>query len=240
MKKLFILILGFSALAMGQSEDIAANPGSGQSRAVSDIGAFTVDSVVHDFDVLSVGPTTVTDIQNAFPGSAVGDITTVPGVGTLGSYGYQNASGNALAADPDGSGNLAIISSVDGPFGFSDSIFIDLLTDCTQFGIGIGDWSGPININFFDGAANVGTIQIDTTTGSAAGTPGSWHVLESTVPFNRVEVTAFPDNPGANWVIHQFATEMGYSVPTLSEWGFGIFTLMLVIGALFIMRRRLH
>lgn len=237
MKRLMmILVLMCAGWAMAQPEDVGEGSATGGSRAMSEIPAFTVDSVVLDFDALPVGPTTVAAIQAAFPNSAIADIVTVPRAAT-GNYGYQNASGNALACDPDGSGNLAIISSVDGLFGEADGITFVLTGYCTQFGFGIGDWSGGFNCNVYDGATNVGSIQVDTTTGSAAGTPGSWHVVESTVPFDRVELTALPDYPSANWVIHQIQTEQGIAIPTLSQWGLMAFIALFLIGALVVARR---
>ena len=51
-----------------------------------------------------------------------------------------------------------------------------------------------MNFTDFDGATNVGQLQVETANAPT-------HFVESTVPFDSLMISAFPDNPGANWVI---------------------------------------
>jgi uncharacterized repeat protein (TIGR01451 family) len=182
--------------AVAQDEDHGTSTG-GFNDAMSEIPALTVPYVEFDFDLMPQGPTTVGDILAQFPGSVAADFVFSTCTGsTPGSYGFQ-PNGRALAANPDGSLGLYLVDDTDGAFGCSDDLTITFSEPITQFAVQTGDWSGPLNFNVFDGGSNVGTIQVTTTNAPV-------HYIESTVPFDSLMLTAFPDNPGANYVFTTF------------------------------------
>ncbi len=184
----------FAAPVMAQDEDVAEAFGvAAPTGGLSPIGAMTVPTVVLDFDSMPAGATTVADIQAAFPGSALGGLTFVTRAG-IGTYNFQPA-GRALAANADGSGNLALVDPPAGDFGNSDELQVALSAPVTEFGFEIGDWAGPFNIEAYNGANLIGTVQVNTD-----GNNGPFFV-QANSPFDNVVLTAFPQNPAANWVV---------------------------------------
>jgi uncharacterized repeat protein (TIGR01451 family) len=184
------LLVGLPVMA--QDEDNGAWTG-GSADAMSQIAAMTVPSVTMDFDLMPAGATTVAAIQAQFPTAGVTNMVFSSCTGsTPGTY-NTNPSGRALAADPNGSLGLFLVDPPTGAFGCSDSLTIDLAGYVTEFGAQVADWDGPIDFVVYDGAAQVGLITLDTT-----GAPLQF--MASTVPFNRIVVTALPAYPGANYV----------------------------------------
>ena len=166
----------------------------GSADAMAEIPAMTVPAITLDFDLMGPGATTVAAIQAAFPNSGVTNIVFSTCTGSSpGSY-NTNPSGRALAADPNGSLALFLVDPPTGAFGCSDVLTITFASLITEFGCQVADWNGPVTYTVFDGAANVGTIDLDTT-----GAPLQF--AQSTVPFDSLTISTFPANPGGNWVV---------------------------------------
>jgi len=166
---------------------------SGFPDAMSEIPAMTVPAVTLDFDLMGPGATTVAAIQAAFPNSGVTNIVFSTCTGsTPGGY-NTNPSGRALAADPNLSLGLFLVDPPSGAFGCFDDMTITFAAPITEFGSQVADWNGPVTYTVFDGAANVGTIDLDTT-----GAPLQF--AQSTVPFDSLMISTFPANPGGNYV----------------------------------------
>ncbi len=242
--RVVVMSLMLASINSVANEDIATNGPNNSfgGGGVVEIGAITNPSVLMDFDGVSTGPITVGGLQAAFPGSSLANIVQTPRALT-GNYNFQDGSGQALGGNPDQSGDLVIVASGDD-FGEIESTVISLNQPATQFGFGIGDWSGPFNAIFRSNGAEVGSIQVVTTTTGTAGGPGSEHFLESATPFDEIELTASPDNPAANWVIHFIQVEQGEllppppAVPTLNP--FGLALLLLAMLAFGWLRQRRH
>lgn len=184
------LLVGLPAMA--QDDDNGAWTG-GYADAMSQIAAMSVPSVTMDFDLMPAGATTVAAIQAQFPTAGVTDMVFSPCTGsTPGGY-NTNPSGRALAADPNGSLGLFLVDPPTGSFGCSDSLTIDLAGYVTEFGAQVADWNGPIDFVVYDGAAQVGLLTLDTTSAPL-------QFMASTVPFNRIVITALPAYPSANYV----------------------------------------
>ncbi|MCU0305340.1 MAG: hypothetical protein MUC56_14905 [Thermoanaerobaculales bacterium] len=161
--------------------------------AMSQIPAMTVPAVTLDFDLMPAGPTSVAAIQAQFPDSGVAGMVFATCTGsTPGSY-NTNPSGRALGADPNGSLGLFLVDPPTGAFGCTDSLTITFTSLITQFGAQVADWNGPMDFLVYAGAANVGAITLDTTSAPL-------QFVESTVPFDRLVITAMPANPQANFV----------------------------------------
>jgi hypothetical protein len=237
---LYLALLSLSAVAeVCPPEDCAQESREISTKMLVPIGAMTIPNIEMDFDTLPAGPTSVAAIRAAFPGSTLTNITLNTRAGS-GTYNFQAGSGNAIGANPDNSGNLAVIA-VNGSFQNMNSVVIQLSQPTTEFGFGIGDWSGPFNVTVFAGANLVSTLQVSTTNGGTAGSPGSSHFIQETTLFDRIELTALPNNPSANWVIHFLAVpalvlpSSVTSIPTLSDWG--IWLLVGLFGLVIVLRR---
>lgn len=231
-----LVFAGGTALAQGPEDIGGSGPGAAPAGPVTEIPAMTIPNVVLDFDALPAGPTTAGAIDAAFPGSACANFTFVTRAAT-GGYNFQTGGGRALAPNPDLSGNLFLVDPPAGTFGEADSLTIDLSEPTTEFGFEIGDWAGPFNANVYDGGGLVGTVQVST-----AGDIRE-HFLQSTVPFDSVELTALPDNPPANWVVPTLTCPEGTSmptqgIPTLDVVGLAVLATLLLVAAFFLLRRR--
>jgi hypothetical protein len=192
---------------------------------VTEIPALTIPNVVLDFDAMPAGPTTVAAIQGAFPTSALANLTFVTRDGT-GGYDFQDGGGRALAPT-DLAGTLSLIDTA-AAFQNDDELIIDLSVPATEMGFEVGDWAGPFNVNAFDGAILIGSVQVSTVGDDRE------HFVQSTTPFDRIVLTANPDNPPANWVIpalHLAVVQQSVlEIPTLSQIGIALL-LLLVAGA---------
>lgn len=161
---------------------------------LAEIPGMTQPHTVIDFDDLTLGGVTTQQIISQYPGVNLSQISVVTRSGQ-GNYNFQNGDGNGLAA-LDLAGNLGIISPAGGPFQNMDSLDVSFITGVTEFGFGIGDWSGPFNIFAFDGMTQVGSFQVDLTSNNTI------HYIESAGPaFDRVQLTTFPDFTFSNWVL---------------------------------------
>ena len=188
----FAALIAVPAAAQGP-EDVGV-PGDSPKPlgTVTEIPAMTIPNVVLDFDAMPAGATTVAAIQAAFPGSALSNLTFVTRAGAAG-YDFQTGGGRALVPS-DLAGSLALVDALGG-FQNDDALIVDLSVPSTEMGFEIGDWGGPFNAEAYDGAVLIGTV-----TASTAGDDRD-HFIQSTTPFNRVILTALPQNPPANWAV---------------------------------------
>jgi len=200
----------------------------------TETNGLTCASVVVDFDSMSAGPTTVAAIRGAFPTSGLSNLTWTTRAGT-GTYDFQTAGGRALAPNSDGSGSLVLIDPPGGTYGNANDLTIDLVHPQSEFGFQIGDWSGPFYANLYSGAVLVGSVQVSTSGGAIQ------HYVSSTVPFNRIVLTALPDNPAANWVVPELElcqVSPVTEIPTLNRTGLVLIGLLLLGSAVLLFRRR--
>ncbi|MEZ5331547.1 MAG: hypothetical protein R2991_05745 [Thermoanaerobaculia bacterium] len=183
----------------GLAQDQGGGFTGAQEGSLVEIGSPTVTMVVYDFDGLPAGPTSVSAIQAAFePPAVLMDITNTPRATGAGVYNFQTAGGRALGADPSGSGALVLVDQPTGVFDEVDSFTVVFRGQGTEFGFEIGDWGGPFNVECFDGAASVGSVEVDTTNANIE------HFVQSAAAFDSCTLTALPQNPTANWVIPSF------------------------------------
>ncbi len=234
--------LMLAAPAMAQNpQDNGAWTG-GFNDAMAEIPAMTVPAIIFDFDLMPQGPTTPGDVLAQFPNSAVTGMAFSQCTGSSpGNYGFQ-PNGRALAANPDLSLGLYLVDPTEAPFGCFDDLTVTFSEMITEFGVQIGDWSGPMNFTVFDGAANVGTIQVNTLNAPV-------HYVESTVPFDSLVISAFPDNPGANYVFPTLVfpevvaqptptpTPTEEAIPTLGNSGIVLLIILIAGIGLVVMRR---
>ena len=176
------------------------------SASVREIGRMTVDNTCIDMD--NVGPTgrtTVAAVNAAgspLPGNIANIRLTRP-TAAAGVYNTQTGRGRALAARPSGNLDLWLVDPPAGAFDAFESMIIDLGTDSTQFGFSIGDWNGPANVNIYKDGMEIG--HLDGI--SFAGSPDP-HFIESTDPFDRVEITLQPQFSLGNWVVPDLCIEL--------------------------------
>jgi len=225
-----------STPAAAQDEDTGSNVISTPSGLAMEIPGMTIPNIVFDFDALPAGPVTVADMQTAFPGSALANITITPRAAT-GGYNFQTGGGRALAGNTDLSGSLFLVDPPAGVFGEADDVTITLSELTTEVGFEIGDWAGPFNCNLFDGAAPVGSVQVSTVGDVRT------HFVGSDIPFDTIVLTANPDNPPANWVVPTLYIAEGTQVnvleiPTLGTVGLALLVLVLAGLAIMMLRRR--
>ncbi len=231
------LVLAAPAIALDQ--DNGASSGSSPD-AMSEIPAMTVPPVTLDFDLMPQGATTVAAIQAAFPGSGITNITFSTCTGSSPGVYDTNPSGRALAANPDLSLGLYLVDA-GGNFGCSDDITITFGAPITEFGSQVADWNGPITYNVFSGAANVGTIDLDHTAAAL-------RFAQSTVAFDSLVISAFPANPGGNYVFPTLVfpeviaqptptPTPEEAVPTLGNGGIVLLVILIAGIGLVVMRR---
>ncbi len=199
---------------------------------ISEIPAMSVPHTVLDFDQLPAGPTTLEDIINQFPGTALSGFTFITDPGTS-TYNFQTGGGRALAPNPDESGALYLVDP-DGIFGEANSLIIELDMLISQFGFEIGDWGGPFNAILYNGNNLIGTVTVFTFDDERT------HFLRSAEPFDRIELTAHPQNLRANWVVPSLILPSGDSlaVPTISEWGMISMAILLGLFSLLVISRK--
>jgi len=226
--------------AMAVDEDNGA-PGNASPDAMSQIAAMTVPAVTLNFGLMPGGATTVAAIQAQFPDAGITDIVFSACTGAQPGTYDTNPSTRALAADPSGSLGLFLVDP-QGAFGCFDDITITFSGPITQFGAQIADWNGPMNFNVYDGASNVGSIQLDTTSSPL-------QFVESTVPFDSLVITAFPDFPVANYVFPNLVfpeviaqptptpTPVEEAVPTLGSGGIVLLVILIAGIGVIVMRR---
>ncbi len=202
------------------------------------ISEMTVPNVLIEFDDMPQGPTTIEDILNTFPDSCLGNITITskqpPFVGSSGIYNSNTGGGRALALNPDNSGGLYLVDP-GGLFRPNDDIVIDLIVPVRQIGIELGDVSGTMSAEFFNGAVSLGTIGLPISSVDRTNT------IESDIAFNRVVISS-PFAPDLiDFVMPSVRVQLCNFVrpiPTLSEWGLIAMAGVLGIIAILAIRRR--
>lgn len=227
-----LLLAPAIVLAQGTSnapdpEDFATGS-TGGGEAITPIGGFTVPAVEIDFDLMPPGPTTVGDIQAAFPTAPLTDIVLTPPTAGAGNYNFQ-LNGAALAGDPAGGLNLQIIPE-NGDFGAVGEMRIVLSEDVFEAGFGIGDWSGPFDVQVWDDGVQVGLYTTDTAA------PNELLIFASDVPFDEMVLTALPAFPVANWVAFSIWLPEA-TVPTVPFWGLMLLAVALLAVSLVVVRR---
>ncbi len=231
--------LMLAAPAMAQNSQDNGTWAGGFTDAMAEIPAMTVPAVTLDFDLIPQGATTVAAIQAAFPGSGITNITFATCTGSGPGVYDTVPSGRALAANPDFSLGLYLVDP-NGDFGCSDDITITFGTPITEFGSHVADYGGPLTYTVFDGAANVGTIDLDAA---------ALRYAESTVPFDSLVISTFPGNPGGNYVFPTLVfpevvaqptptpTPTEEAIPTLGNSGIVLLIILIAGIGLVVMRR---
>lgn len=186
----------------------------------NEIMAPTIPLVEINFAGFPAGPITLDQINDAFPNSSLLEINSYPRAGT-GNYDFQN-DGNALNSDQNG--DLVVIPNF-GTFTNVDSMSFSLRELTTEFGFMIGDWAGPFNVLLYNGSTFIDQVQVSTLNGPLT------NYIQNDVPFNRVVLTALPDNGPANWVvIRLFVPVYVAPIPTIGQWGLIVLSLMVFIA----------
>lgn len=232
-----LCLLASPGLAQGIDEDHGAEGAGQEPTVITPTGGLSCDNTVMDFDQLTSGATSVGAIQTAFPGSTLANLVFTTRAGT-GTYDFQTGGGQALAANSDGSGALAIVP-IGGAFGNSDVLTVTFSEQVYEFGFEVGDWSGPFNVAVSDGGNPAGSLQISTI-----GSSGPFFIA-SDVPFDSLTLTALPDNPAANWVVPSihvcnitYVPPVTQEIPTLGTIGLAALALLLIGASALLIRRR--
>ncbi len=194
---------GIGTYGVGTYDNWDFNAGCGSP--VNEIPGMTVPHSFIDMDLVGpAGPTTVAALNAAGTngGATLGNVILTPSGVIQGVY-NTNPNGRALAML---GGGLAL---VDPPAGVFDAFNarIDLMTPATEIGVGIGDWLGPMALDFYMGgtlvASHVSTAYSTTLPVIFFQYPGG---------FDRVDIWE-PIGSG-NWVIPELHIEK--QLPTLT------------------------
>ncbi|MEM7007864.1 MAG: IPTL-CTERM sorting domain-containing protein, partial [Thermodesulfobacteriota bacterium] len=195
------------------------------------IPSISVPNFVMDFDELPAGPTTIEDILSQFPYAPLTALSFITDPGTS-QYNFQTGGGRALAPNPDESGDLFLVDP-NGTYGEANVLIIELTHAISEFGFEVGDWGGPFNAHLYNGADMVGSVTVLSFDNERL------HFIGSTDPFDRIELTADPQNPRANWVIPALILPAdSFTIPTMSEWGAMGLALILGIFSVIAFRRK--
>jgi len=174
-------------------------PSVAMAQTVAEVAAPTVTTVLTDFDLLPPGVTTVAAIQGAGPGSSIGNITLTPNAAAAGVY-NTNANEQALGLDAAGTSLEILDTSGTAAFTAFDAQ-IDLLRPCTEIGFGVGDWNGPMIIDFY----LAGTLQTTFTSTGYSATSLFKYFQMTGGTFDRIDVRA--STTTGNWCFIDFETE---------------------------------
>ena len=115
--------------------------------AVNEIAAMTVCATQIDPDNIGLGSTSNAAIRAAgspYAGNCALRLT--PSAAAAGVYNFNAGLGNAIALDA--AGGLAVIAPPAGAFTAFDAS-IAFSNPCCQFGLGVGDWGGPMDLDFY-------------------------------------------------------------------------------------------
>nr|MBC8328512.1 hypothetical protein [Planctomycetota bacterium] len=195
---------GFGGYGAEFSDNWELNGGCSGS-GVNELPGMTVPHSFIDMDVVGpAGPTTVAAINagGTNGGATIGNvILTASGV----IQGVYNTNPNGRALGMLGGGLVL----VDPPTGIFDAFNarIDLMTQSTEIGVGIGDWLGPMAFDFYRGGALVAS---HTSSSYSVAAP----VLFFQFPggFDRVDI--YEPIGSGNWVIPELYIEK--QLPTLT------------------------
>ena len=157
------------------------------AQTVTEIAAPTVAMGTTDLDLLPTGAVTLGTLQATSPGLL--NITFTPNTAAAGVYDTQ-ALHNAICTV---GGVMGIIApGVSAPFDATDCQ-IDLNGPSTEIGFGIGDWVGPMVLDFYLSGSLVTTYTTSSQTGNRI------YYQMSGGQFDRVDIRA--STTGGNWVI---------------------------------------
>lgn len=149
-------------------------------------------AIEFDFDLMPQGATTVAAITAQFPNSVVDTMFFSPcTVSTPGVY-NTDPDGRALSANPDLSLGLYLVDPPTGDFGCFDDFSVVFSAPISRFGAQLSDWLGSMNFIAYDGAVEVGQLRLAIS--------GDLQFVQTTVPFNRLVITGFPEDASANYV----------------------------------------
>ena len=183
------LRLGIATLA------IATLPHALQAQAVvNEIAAPTVSGNTLDMDNVPAGLTTLAALNAAAtPGpTSIAGLTFTPSGAAAGIYSTNTQNGNGLGADPAGSGSPYVVDLTLTAFeSFNGTI--NLSGPSTEIGFGIGDWVGPMIIDF----SLAGTV-VASFTSSTYTTPDIKYYQMTGGTFDQVDVRA--STAAGNWV----------------------------------------
>lgn len=180
---------------------LAASSGSNTSPQVVTLEEMTVPYIEMDFDEMPLGSTSVAEIQATFPGSALDSISVTVYDGETGEYNTQVLSGRALGVI-DFEGTLGIISPDAGVFQSFSQMTVSFSEPISEFGFGIGDWSGPFTASVYRDGLLIASEDFDTFTTSTTDGPGSVHYIQEATGFNQVVLSPPEDvRLVANWVV---------------------------------------
>jgi hypothetical protein len=172
-----------------------------QTPTVLEIPAMTVPNSAIDMDAVGpAGPTTeaLVNATGTNCGASLREIRLTPSAAAQGGYNTQ-PQGRALARDT-ASNNLILVDPPSGVFGAFDAQ-IYFAIDCTEFGIAVGDWVGPLIMDFFnDGAPVVSNF----TTATFGTVPKFFQMTGGT--FDQVNMRA--STTAGNWVIPDLITQI--------------------------------
>lgn len=190
MQKTACLVLSLAASAMAQS--------------VTEINAMTVPNSVIDMD--NVGPVgaTTEGLVNATGtgcGASLAQIKVTASAAAAGGYNTNPGQGRALARDLV-TNTLVLVDPPAGTFGGFDAE-IHFAIQCTEFGISIADWNGPMILDFFSGGVPV-VSNYTTTSYSAASILKYFQMTGGT--FDQVNLRA--STAAGNWVIPDLITQI--------------------------------
>ena len=153
------------------------------------------------------GPTTVTAINAAgtpFPAN-ISNITLQPSGAAAGVYNTNPQLGRALALDTAAVG-LELIDPPSGAFTAFNAT-IDFAGPSTEFGFEVGDWNGPMVLDFKSAGTSVGQI----TSSGFNGTGEKYFRAPCGTFFDSVDITA--STAAGNWVITSLAIQVASGGP---------------------------
>lgn len=176
---------------------------------LTEIPAMTVPHSVIDMDnVGPAGPTSLAAINAAATpaATAIAAINLTPSTAAAGVYNANPGQGRALAIDA--AGGLILVDPPSGTFtAFNASI--ELGAPATEFGCSIGDWVSTVLFTCYSGGVAVGpALSISYSTGGI-------RYLQSTVPFDRVDIMA--SAAAGNWVIPDLVIQESGPIALLSQ-----------------------
>jgi len=174
-------------------------PAVAAAQAVTTIPAPTIPTSFVDMDLLPAGPTTVAALNGV--GSPVAaniqNIVLTPSTAAAGIYNTSPV-GRALGLTAAG---LELIDPPSGAF-IAFNGRIDLAGPTTEIGFGIGDWVGPVVLDFYLGG---NPVVLAFSSPSQNGLMFYYQMAGGT--FDRVDVRA--STTGGNWVFIDFEVAQG-------------------------------
>lgn len=175
------------------------------AQTVTEIPAMTVSNSVIDMDTVgAAGNTTEAYVIAAAAtgcGASLREIKFTPSAAAAGVYNTNPGQGRALGRDTV-TNALLLVDPPTGAFGAFDAE-IHFAMQCTEFGMSIGDWNGPMFIDFYSGGLPVVTA-FPTSAYSATAILKYFQMTGGT--FDQVNIRA--STTAGNWVIPDLVVEV--------------------------------